>query len=103
MSFAQYLCTGFGNRYNYILEPSIEYRVGVPQSSIKGGILNVYTSNFSTGEKCPKYYSVGTNTPDYLYWLAGRVIKFVNIIVIYSSYYNLILQFFGIVISSCDE
>ena len=63
----------------------------------------MYTSNFSTGEKCPKYYAVGTNTPDYLYWLAGRVIKFVNIIVIYSSYYNLILQFFGIVISSCDE
>ena len=27
--FAQYLCTGFGNTYNYILERSSEYTVGV--------------------------------------------------------------------------
>ena len=40
--FAQYLCTGFGNTYNYILERSSEYTVGVPQSSTKGGELYAY-------------------------------------------------------------
>ena len=34
-----YLCTGFGNTYNYVLERSSEYTVGVPQSSTKGGGL----------------------------------------------------------------
>ena len=40
--FPQYLCTGFGNTYNYVLERSSQYAVGVPQSSTKGGELYVY-------------------------------------------------------------
>ena len=40
--FAQYLCTGFGNAYNYVLEGSSEYTVGVPQSSTKGDGLYDY-------------------------------------------------------------
>ena len=39
---AQYLCTGFGNAYNFILERSSEYTIGVQQSSIKRGVLSVY-------------------------------------------------------------
>ena len=50
VSFAQYLCTGFGNSYNYVLECSSEYRAGVPQSSTKGGTLNACTSNFSIAD-----------------------------------------------------
>ena len=47
VSFAQYLCTGFGNAYNFILERSSEYTVGVPQSSTKEGELYVYKLFFS--------------------------------------------------------
>ena len=42
VSFAQYLCTGFGNAYNFVLERSSEYTIGVPQSSTKRGVLSVY-------------------------------------------------------------
>ena len=45
--FAQYLCTGFGNAYNFILERSSEYTVGVPQSSTKKDELYVYKLFFS--------------------------------------------------------
>ena len=33
VSFAQYLRTGFGTTFNYVLERSSEYTVGVQQSS----------------------------------------------------------------------
>ena len=42
VSFAQYLCTGFGIAYNFVIERSSEYTVGVPQSSTKGGGLYAY-------------------------------------------------------------
>ena len=34
--FPQYLCTGFGGGYTFVLEHWSEYRVGVPQSNTKG-------------------------------------------------------------------
>ena len=48
VSFAQLLCTVFGNTYNYVLEHSSEYTVGLSQSSSKKGVLNVYKSFFSS-------------------------------------------------------
>ena len=38
----QYVCTGFGQTCNYVLECSSEYTVGALQSSTKGSELNVY-------------------------------------------------------------
>ena len=43
---SQYLCTGFGNTFNYELERSSEYTVGVPQSSTIGGELYAYNIFF---------------------------------------------------------
>ena len=50
-----YLCTEFGNTYNYVVESSSEYTFGVPQSSTKGGTVNVYTSNFCSADKLPHF------------------------------------------------
>ena len=41
-STAQYHCTVIGNTYNYILERSNEYTVGVSQISTKRDVLYVY-------------------------------------------------------------
>ena len=53
----QFLCTGFGNTYTYILKSSSQYTgtMGVPQSSTKGGTVSVNTSNFWLADKLPQF------------------------------------------------
>ena len=49
---ARTFCTAFNNAYNFVLERSSKYTVGVPQSSIKEGELCVYKSLFSLVYTC---------------------------------------------------
>ena len=51
VSFAQFLCAGFGNTYNYVLERSSEYTVGVSQSSTIGGELYTYNIFFNAAHE----------------------------------------------------
>ena len=48
-----YIWRGFYNKYNYLLERSSEYTIGLPQSSTMGSAANVYTSNVWTTDKFP--------------------------------------------------